>query len=255
MSTTVRVAAVLLATVTLSAADAAYIGKWKLNIPQSDFGQVTVTYEAQPDGGVKVTTDNQSYTFKTDSKDVPTPWGTTASWKSVNPRTWEMTQKTNGKVISTDTIIVSDDDKRMTVDSKVMSATGAPYTNNMTFERQSGGPGLAGTWKTSKMSTTSPAVVEISKNGDDGLTLKFPNEGGVCTAKFDSKDVAAHGTMWPNGWTCALTKKGDNGFDVAWKKDGKAMYQSSFTASGNTLTETGGAANSSEKIKAVYDKQ
>jgi len=255
MAKTLRIATVLLAVVGLSAADAAYIGKWKLNVPKSDFGQLTVTYEATPDGGIKTTMDGQSYTFKTDSKEVQTPWGTTASWKMINPKTWEMTERTNGKVISTNTLTVADDDKTMKMDSKVMSATGAPHTNNLVFERTAGGPGLGGTWKTSKMSTTSPTVIEIAAKGTDGLTLKFPDQGGTCDAKFDNKDVPATGTMWPTGWTCALTKKGEDGFDVTWKKDGKPMYTSSFTVSGFVLTENGGAANSTEKIKAVYDKQ
>ena len=63
--------------------------------------------------------------------------------------------------------------------------------------------------------------------------------------------------MWPAGWTCEIAKDGTHAFDVTWKKDGKPMYKGKFTASsdGKTLTESGGAVGSTEKIKAVYDRQ
>jgi hypothetical protein len=248
---------VLLAAAGLSAADPAYLGKWKLNVAKSDFGQMTVTYEAVPGGGYKTTMDGLSYTFKTDGTETPTPWGSTAAWKSIDANTWEVTQKANGKVMSTDTMKLAPDGKTLMLDSKMTKATGEAAVMNMTFQRVSGGPGLAGTWKAAKMSSTSPAVIEIAAKGADGLVLKFVDQGGVCDAKFDGKDHPATGTLWPAGWTCVVAKGGDQAFNVTWKKDGKPMYQSTFSAStdGKTLTETGGASNTSEKIRAVYDKQ
>jgi hypothetical protein len=83
------------------------------------------------------------------------------------------------------------------------------------------------------------------------------NEGGVCEAKLDGKDYPATGPMWPAGWTCVVTKSGENGVALTWKKDGKDMYKSVLTASadGKTLTETGSAAGVNEKFTVVYDKQ
>jgi hypothetical protein len=53
-----------------------------------------------------------------------------------------------------------------------------------------------------------------------------------------------------------VSKNGERGFDVTFKKDAKPMYKSTFTASGDgkTLTETGGSVATTEKIKAVYDR-
>ena len=83
------------------------------------------------------------------------------------------------------------------------------------------------------------------------------DEAGACDARFDGKDYPAKGKMWPAGWTCAIAKNGARGFDLTWKKDGKEMYKTTLTVSedGKTLTETGGAAASGEKIKMVYDRQ
>src|SRR5438093_1339444 len=99
MRGTVRLT-ILIAAISLFAwaADAPYVGKWKLNVAKSDFGESTVTYEQLASGEMKVTSDGQSYTFKADGKDYPTPWGTTTSLKVVNATTWEAINKTNGKV-------------------------------------------------------------------------------------------------------------------------------------------------------------
>jgi hypothetical protein len=57
----------------LRADDPPYAGTWKLNPAKSDFGEQTVTYEETGSGEMKVTGDGQSYTFKADGKDYPTP--------------------------------------------------------------------------------------------------------------------------------------------------------------------------------------
>lgn len=89
------------------------------------------------------------------------------------------------------------------------------------------------------------------------MTLTFVEEKGTCTAKFDGKDYPATGPIWPSGWTCVIAKNGASAIDVTWKKDGKVMYKDTFTpsADGKTLTDLGGAPATTEKIKAVYDRQ
>jgi hypothetical protein len=241
----------------LIAADLPYSGKWKLNPTKSDFGDTTVTYEQVAGGEMKATMDGQSYTFKADGKEYSTPWGMMFAWKSVDPNTWEMTEKANGKVTATNTIKLSSDGKTMTIDTKRMKASGESSNDTMALQRVSGGPGLAGKWKTKNVKISAPGTMDVTASGSDGLKLSFADENGTCDAKFDGKDYPAKGTMWPAGWTCEIAKDGTNGFDVTWKKDGKPMYKSTFTASsdGKTLTQSGGAVGSTEKIKAVYDRQ
>jgi hypothetical protein len=245
------------AAVTLAAADLPYAGKWKANLAKSDFGQTTITYEQMSGGEMKATIDGQSYTFKMDGKDVPTPWGTTAAWKAVDGNTWETTDKTNGKVVGTDVSKLSADGKSLTVDSKMMNADGGSHTDIVDLRRVSGGPGLAGKWQTKNIRSSAPSTLELAASGADGLRFTFVNEGSVCDARFDGKDYPATGPIWPSGWTCSIAKNGARAFDITWKKDGKPMYKSTMTASadGRTLTETGGAIAASEKIKAVYDRQ
>jgi hypothetical protein len=240
-----------------AAADAPYAGTWKMNVAKSDFGETTITYEQMSGGELKATMDGQSYTFKTDGKDYMTPWGVSVAWKAVNANTWEMTDKTNGKVTSTATMKLSPDGKMLTMDAKRIKADGGTSNDSMAFRRVSGGPGLAGKWQTKNLKTSSPQTLSLTQKSGEGLTISLGNEGSVCDAKFDGKDYPATGPMWPSGWTCVIAKNGARGLDLRWKKDGKEMYQATMVVSpdGKTLTETGSAVAVNEKVKMVYDKQ
>src|SRR5260370_6799189 len=224
-----------------AAADAPYAGKWKMNVAKSNFGDTTVTYEQMSDGEMKTTADGQSYTFKTDGKDTMTPWGVTVAWKAIDGNTWELTEKTNGKVSSTSTLKLASDGKMLSLDGKRVKADGGTSDESMTFQRLSGGPGLAGKWKTKNLKTSSPEMMTLTPKDSDGLSISMVNEGGVCDAKFDGKDYAATGAVWPSRWTCRIAKNGANGFHVTWKKGGKEMDNSTLTASasGKRLTKTG----------------
>src|ERR1700730_15025397 len=87
-----------------AAADAPYAGKWKMNVTKSDFGDTTITYAQMSGGEMKAIVDGQSYTFKADGKDTMTPWGMTQAWKPVDEKSWEIIEKTNGKLSCTCTL-------------------------------------------------------------------------------------------------------------------------------------------------------
>jgi hypothetical protein len=240
-----------------AAADAPYAGKWKMNAAKSNFGDTTATYEWISHGEMKFTMDGQSYTFKTDGKDTMTPWGLTQAWKVIDAKTWEMVEKVNGKVTATSTLKLSADGQSLAMDSKRMKADGGSSNDSMTFQRVSGGPGLAGKWRTKNLTSSSPETLTLAQKGSDGLTITLGNEGSVCEARFDGKAYPAAGPMWPAGWTCVVARNGERAIDLTWKKDGKDLYKSTLAASadGKTLTETGSAVGVSEKYTVVYDKQ
>jgi hypothetical protein len=241
----------------LSASDPPYAGIWKLNPAQSDFGETTVAYEAMAGGQMKFTADGQSYTFTTDGTEHATPWGDLSAWKAVDANTWEVTSKVNTKVVGTATLKLAADGKTLTVDAKNIRATGETSNDTTVYERVSGGPGLAGKWKTKNLKIGSPGTMSISPSGTDGLTLTFVEEKGTCDAKFDGKDYPATGPIWPSGWTCAIAKSGATALEVTWKRNGKLMYTDTLSpsADGKTLIDVGAAPGTTEKTKAVYDRQ
>ena len=145
----------------------------------------------------------------------------------------------------------------MNVDARGVKGDGGTSNDSVTLQRVSGGPGLAGKWKTKKLKTSSPQTLSLTPEGSDALTVSLGNESGVCNAKFDGKEYPATGPVWPSGWTCVIARNGASGVDLTWKKDGKDMYKSmlAVSADGKTLTETGSAAGVNEKYTVIYDKQ
>src|SRR5262245_18925712 len=132
MQTVLRASVVaILLTGSLAAADAPYIGKWKLNPAKSDFGEMTVSYEQLPGGEIKVSADGLTYNIKPDGKEVPTPWGGTSAWKTIDANSWEATNRANGKLISVERLKLAPDGKSLTVDSKVYKASGESSNTSM----------------------------------------------------------------------------------------------------------------------------
>ena len=241
----------------VAAADLPYAGKWKMNPAKSDFGESTITYEQLPSGEMQATNAGQSYTFKVDGKDYADPFGNTAAWKSLGPDSWQTTWKLKGKVLTTDTVTLSADGKSLTVNSKGTKPNGETMDDTAVFERVSGGPGLAGKWKTKNMKSSSPSVLELASSGSDGLAYRVVDQGMTCDAKLDGKDYACSGPTLAPGWTAALVSAGPRSFNLTVKNNGKMLFKFTYTVSadGKTLTENGVATAANEKTKVVYDRQ
>jgi hypothetical protein len=246
----------LAASLALAAADLPYAGKWKLNTAKSEFAGLTVTYTATPSGEWQATADGNTYKFKLDGNEYPDGMGDTAAWKSVDSTTWQTVWKANGKMVATDTLKVGTDGM-LVVNSKGTKPNGETMDDTTTFQRVSGGPGLAGKWKSKGMQSGSPEVIALTATGSNGLSYSVPALDLTCDAKLDGKDYPCTGPTVPPGWTSALVKTGANSFGVTLKKDGKALYRYAYSVSadGKALTATGGATATTEKIKLVYDRQ
>jgi hypothetical protein len=248
---------VLSAATAVLAAELPYAGKWKMNPAKSDFGQATTTYEQLPSGEMQATSFGQSYKFKMDGRDYPTPFGSTVAWKSTSATTWETSSKVKGKVLTTDTLTLSSDGNTLTVRSKGTKPNGETIDDTTAFQRVSGGPGLAGKWKTKNVKSSSPEMLELTPSGTDGLTYKVVDFGLACETKLDGKDYPCTGPTLSSGWTVALTKSGTRSFDWTAKMNGKVVSKGRYTVSadGKTLTDSGGAPGTNEKVKVVYDRQ
>lgn len=254
----------LAAAVLMMAADAGYFGKWKIDAAKSDFGDTSFTLSQTSSGDLRYSADGQTYTFKVDGRDYPAMFGGTAAWKSIDANTLEVTNKLNGKLLTTDTYSLSNDGRSLTVNSKGTKPTGGPIDDTTTFQRAAGVKGqpspmlrFEGKWKTKNFKSSAPDVLEFSAAGADGMTFAIIDQKAVCNLKFDGKDYPASGPTMPPGVTVAVKKAWTNGFEMTVKMNGKTLYQSSYSASndGKTLTENGTVVATGEKYKAVFDRQ
>jgi hypothetical protein len=134
------------------AADDANMGTWKLNEAKSKFSpgapkNNSVVYEAAGDS-IKVTVDgigadgkptHNEWTGKFDGKDYPLtgdPSADTRSYKKVDARTMELTNKKAGKPVVTGKITVSADGKSRTVTISGTDASGKKVTSTAVYDKQ-----------------------------------------------------------------------------------------------------------------------
>jgi hypothetical protein len=239
----------------LMAADSPFVGKWKLNPAKSQFAGTTMTYQMLPSGEIQLTAEGQSYKFKIDGKEYPAIWGATSTWKQLEPNCWETAVKMGG-MTTTQTTTISADGKTMTVTAAGKKPNGENFKMDATWVRVSGGPGLVGKWKSTKVQA-SAETWEIAANGDDGLTMKIVDYNAVCSVKFDGKDYPCTGPTMPPNFTMAARKTGPRSVEFSEKMDGKMVYRDLFTVSsdGKSITDDAAPAGSTEKIKIIYDKQ
>ena len=134
------------------AADNVNMGTWKLDEAKSKIGagapkNTTVVYEAAGDS-VKVIVDgvgadckpsHNEWTGKFDGKDYPLtgdPTADTRSYKQIDPRTLELTNKKGGKVVVSGKITVSADGKTRTVITKGVDANGKKVVTTAVYNKQ-----------------------------------------------------------------------------------------------------------------------
>jgi len=134
------------------AADDPNMGTWKLNEAKSKYSpgaakNTLVVYEAAGDS-VKVTVDgvgadgkptHNEWTGKFDGKDYPLtgdPTADTRSYKKIDTRTMELTNKKGGKPVVTGKITVSADGKSRTVAVSGTDASGKKVTSTAVYDKQ-----------------------------------------------------------------------------------------------------------------------
>jgi hypothetical protein len=134
------------------AADDPNMGTWKLNEAKSKFSpgapkNTSVVYEAAGDS-VKVTVDgvgadgkpsHNEWTGKFDGNDYPLAGDSTAdtrSYKKIDARTLELTNKKGSKVVMSGKITVSADGKTRTVVVSGTDASGKKVTSTAVYDKQ-----------------------------------------------------------------------------------------------------------------------
>lgn len=133
-------------------AQAPEMGTWKLNEGKSKFApgaakNHTVKYESAGDN-VKVTVDGTSadgkdlhneWTGKFDGKDYPLTGDPTAdsrSYKKINDKTLELTNKMGGKPVVTGRIVVSPDGKTRTVTTTTTDSKGKKEKTTAVYDKE-----------------------------------------------------------------------------------------------------------------------
>ena len=144
----------LVASISLRAAEDPRIGTWKINLEKSRFNpgsppkSMTVRFEPYGNNGVKVTIDTveangevtkHQYVANYDGKDYPVsgdPGRDTVALKRIDLYTLEYTNKRAGKVINSYREVTAKDGKSRTITQKGTSSRGVEVDNVLVYDRQ-----------------------------------------------------------------------------------------------------------------------
>jgi hypothetical protein len=239
---------------TTRAADAAYVGTWKLNTAKSVLAGDTVTIGSAAGGMMQFSSQGFAYAFKLDGHEYPTPDGGTTAWTATSTKVWDVKNQMHGKVSATYHLVLEGD--ALGVSGQTMKADGTAMDFSSSYKRVSGGPGFAGKWMSTKVQMPA-STLKIAANGPNGLSLS-DDSGPIGVGQFDSTDTPAVGMMAGSKVTYAYRKISDRSFEVTSKLDGKTMYVDVYavSADGKTLTDSGTpSAAKTETFKVVYDRQ
>jgi hypothetical protein len=230
------------------------VGKWKLNAAKSTVG-VTLEFSGAPDATMTMAWAGQKYTFKMDGKDYPAPFDSSAAWTQKGAGQWDAVYKVRGKVDNTDHISLSADGKTLTVRTdRVASKT----PEELVFQRVSGGPGLAGVWKSVR--AAADATAEYAVNGDK-LVAHIEPSGERWTGPLDGKDYpVAAGPSIPRGETWAGRQDGPRTIKFVLRLNGMPVQYATLTVlpDGKTLeiVQINGATESApNRNRLIYERQ
>lgn len=214
-----------------------FVGKWKIDEAHSQIAGTSDSVAAAGPNTWRFRYGAFSWTVKADGTDQPGPFGGTVSLKVVNPSTWEFTNKSEGKTISTETWVLAGDGKSMTRTFASKNETGEPETGVSTMKRATGTTGFEGTWESTEVKLGFTEV-DIEANGDDGITVRVPNDGTHYSLKFDGKEYPEEGPRLPAGLTVSGVKTGARTATIHTKQNGN-LFDTEYwevSADGETYT-------------------
>jgi len=215
-----------------------FIGKWKIDEAKSHMTGSTDSVAAAGPNTWTFQDGAFSWKLRADGADQPTPFGTTAM-KVVNATTWEFTNKSNGKLTSTETWVLAAGGQSMkrTFDEQIKD--GGSSSGFETVKRKAGTAGFEGTWESTELKMTFTEV-DVEPNGDDGVTLRLPEDGTHYSLKFDGKDYPEGGPRLPAGMTVSAKMTGPRTIRATTKLNGAAFETEDWeiSADGQTFTYT-----------------
>jgi hypothetical protein len=239
------------------ATNASWNGTWKLDRAKSQMTGDTFTYSMNANGTIRFSNGGPvTYDFACDGKDYTVVTGYTIACKKVSDTAYDFTNKENGKVQSTDQVVISSNGTTMTDTGKQMRPDGTTSTSVDTYDRISGTSGLVGEWKHVNVKSTGAGLFTISISGTT-LTQRNPAYKTTVTAQLDGSDAPLTGPTMPAGVTVSFKPLGSRQIYSVTKFKGKVLGEDMMTLStdGTTITDVSSSPGQSAKQTYVYEKQ
>ena len=242
------------------AADSPWNGTWKLDPAKSHFTGQTFSYSERPNGMLHYEDGSTaSYDFGLDGKEYKSWADRTVSWTPAGRNAWDTVTRAAGKVLSKGHVTLSEDGKTLAMSASGTQPNGQEFHEEDVFSRVSGTDGLAGTWRTAKVTNPGgPQTFIITSPAPGVLHYEIPDYKVSVDYSADDKDFAIAGPTVPLGSTISWKRLGPTKIRYTWKINGKTdnVGVQAIARDGRSFTDTNwNVGRPGEKTKAVYVKQ
>jgi hypothetical protein len=153
---------------------------------------------------------------------------------------------------------LSADGKTLTNTYKGAKPDGTSFNDSSTYVRVTGTKGLAGKWRSTKVTISAPDDFVISVPSSNTMRWEIPGQKASVEGRADGSDLPVAGADMPPGMTVSFKPEGPRKFSYTVKLDGKPQNYGvqTLAANGKSYTDVSwSAGKTSEKQTAFYVKQ
>jgi hypothetical protein len=239
------------------AANASFIGEWKLNAAKS---KLTDQMKVERIAGNKYTFDfggGSGETIVPDGTDQPGLAGTTLSITVKGPDSWKVVRKQEGRVLISADWQLSKDGKTLTDDFTQFGPNGSSTNVKYLYQRTAGGSGFGGTWESTSEKLNSVYVVKVQPYEADGLSFVNSSQGVIRNVTFDGKELPLEGPNAPSGSKSSARRVSQRTLEITTRIDEKvvATQEATLSDDGKTMTVTVHPAGRTAPNVLIFERQ
>ncbi len=238
--------------------DHSFAGTWKMNLEKSHLTGETLTYTKLPSGMLHYSRGSVEFDYRTDGKEYEIVPGLKGTWMPAGENSWNWTESKDGKVLLVGHDSLSKDGNTLETTYTFYRPDDQSENSSSVCKRVSGGPGILGTWKNTKMSEGAAwtQVIEMPAPGE----VSWRNIEGKQSwrGKCDGTEIADQGPLALTGNTSACKMIDTRTMEWTFKLNGKVTSMQRMTLSGDARTMdvvSWSPGKEGEKTTEVWDRQ
>ena len=219
------------------AANAPFVGEWKLNPSKS---KLTDQMKVESVGGNKYAFDFGAGTemVAADGTDQPGYGGTTLAVTVEGPDSWKVVRKKDGHVLLTANWKLSKDGSALSDDFTSFAPDGSASNVKYVYGRTTQTSGFAGTWESTSVTVNFVLVIKIQPYEGDGLSIISPSADKPRNLSFDGKDYPDLSSNASPGTTYSARRISERTLELTDKLNGKIVDTRQYMLSSDLKTLT-----------------
>ena len=241
-----------------SLAQPPHVGTWEIDYAKSDGGEQVWSFVDLGSGLWEFQARGRRILhFRMDEDECPTCKASFYTWELIGPQTY-LTSFVGPW--ARDVVNIAPDGGSLLFIQKRPGATGELEDHVGTFQRFSGGPGLAGTWRSEFERSVSAPMVEFSSGVGEWVVFKWKSHSDlahewVCVLLLDGAKHPCFNAL-ARGWTIAMKLIDTRTLEAVIEANGDTDAESVYAVSpdGRSMTRTQRSVTGGS-IQTVYNRR